>query len=538
MSAPLSDSPPLGSDVRNDPAFEEIEAEVRRIETEGPAAIRWDRIAAGGIDLMTHRGRDLLLVVWTIYALVQSERWRGLAVGLSALRPMICDWWEAIVPRRDRARIGAIEWLVGRVSPLVAQLDVTQEDAAAILHASQILEDLQSLLPERLPNNEVAIGELVRVVRAKAAEARELMAREEEASARAAAPPPEPEPPATPVREVAVAPRPAAPVAPPAVPVASPTVRLDAPPQIGSGLDAAELDRSVSALAASMRQHAAGLREANLADPRSYRLVRTAAWLDIQLLPPARSGQTVLPPPQVQRMQTVEALRQAGTHDELVRTLEGMVSSSPFWLDAHRLVCDALSALGPNFVPAAQGVVELTVAFIRRLPALVDLTFGDGTPFADAQTRDWLARHAPSGQSVALAPAAATSEIADEVRELIAAGNRTEAIERLAGAHATARGERQAFDVQTLQAEVCLEFGLPTVAIPLALHLQSVADSRNLESWEPELALKAAGLAMKVLRHPSAETVLGGEGLRAAVAATQARLSRLDVRAATRLALV
>lgn len=538
LVAPLSIDAPLGDDVRADSAFEEIEQEVRRIDTEGPSGVRWAQVARGGLDLMSTRGRDLLLVSWTIYALTQTERWHGLALGLSALTPMVVDHWDAILPKRERARVGALDWLTGRTVPLAADMAVELADAAAILHASALLEQLQQVLPSRLVKEQAAIGELVRLMRTKAAQVRELVAhaaaaarKAAEVAEQAAASPPADLAPAAPAPQPA--PRSEAPAAAP-TPAPSPTIAAPPPAPPASGAD---VDRALSALAESMRLHAASVRDANLADPRSYRLTRASAWLDIVILPQATGATTQLSAPGAQRIQSLDALQRAGEHEAVVRMLEGMIAAAPFWLDANRLVCDALAALGPRHGMAVGAVQEMVSGFVRRLPGLVDLTFSDGTPFADAATRDWLSQHAGSGNPVAAdMPGEGLSDLLEDVRALIAAGNKSEALDRLASARERASDGRQTFELHLLQAQVCLDMDLPGVALPLVVHLQDIVAARDLNLWEPTLALKAAALAMRAFRHPSAQKVLGDDGLRAALDTAQQRLAALDLRAAARFA--
>ena len=56
----------------------------------------------------------------------------------------------------------------------------------------------------------------------------------------------------------------------------------------------------------------------------------------------------------------------------------------------HALVAEALDSLGDGYVNAQEAVCQETALFIHRLPALIDLNFSDGTPFADSETRQWL----------------------------------------------------------------------------------------------------------------------------------------------------
>ncbi|WP_234053067.1 MULTISPECIES: type VI secretion system protein TssA [unclassified Xanthobacter] len=547
---PLSPQSAVGGDVRGLPVFDEIEADVRLIETEGPAAVPWARVAQLGLELLTNQGRDLLVAAWTTLALTQTEQWRGLAVGLDALAPMVRDWWDIIPPKRERARVGALEWMVSRLVPVVSALPTRLDDAAAILHAGDLLEELNTLLPQRLIKEQIAFGDLTRAVRPKVADVRDLLAQAEQAAAEAeekarqaeaaaaaqaertatqeAAPAPSAPPAAghSPTAPASTEPSPASPAAPPP----------PAPPMVPNATGP-ELDRAIGGLADSMRQHARQLRETNLADPRSYRLTRAAAWLDINLPPPANAGATQLMAPSSERLEGIAAMGRVGEHEALVRTLEGMIGSSPFWLDANRLAFEALAALGGKHALAAEAVVEMSCAFARRLPTLVELTFADGTPFASPATRAWLEQQ--SGPATGDATGSTSDELAglaNEIRELIGAGRKSDALDRLDDARRALSSGRALFELQLLQAQTCLDLDIPAVALPLLRHLEAEVEHRALEAWEPGLALRSARLALRAYRHPAAEKVLGAPDLRGAVEAAQRRLARLDLRTAVRLA--
>ncbi|MDQ0505594.1 type VI secretion system protein TssA [Xanthobacter agilis] len=539
---PLAPDAPVGTDVRGLPAFEEIETSVRRIETDGPAAVPWPQVARIGLDLLTTHGRDLLVTAWTTVALTQTEQWRGLAVGIDALSAMVKQWWDEVPPKRERARVGALEWMVTRLTPVVADLPVAEPDIPALLHASELLEELNVLLPEKLAKERIAFGDLVRAVRTKAEAAKAELARAAEAARQAAAREaaekagtPQAPAPATPLPANGGATPSPAPVTPAATASAT-AAPLPAAPPVAPDASGPELDRAISALADSMRQHARRLRETNLSDPRSYRLSRSAAWLDITLTPPAKDNATQLMAPAAQRLEGIAAMSRSGEHEALVHALEGLIGSSPFWLDAHRKVFETLNILGPKYAMAAAAVVELSCALVRRLPALVDLTFADGTPFADVATRAWFDEHAGSP---AAAPAEAQADtfkdLAADIKTLVGAGKKAEALDRLGAARDTVRGERALFDMHLLQAQTCLDLDLPSVALPLVQHLESEVERRALDAWEPGLALRAARLALRAYHHPAAEKLLGATHLRGAVEAAQRRLARLDLRTAVRL---
>lgn len=534
----LSPASPIGADVRGLPAFEEMEADVRLIETEGPGGVPWERVARIGLELLSSHGRDLLVGAWTTVALTHSEQWRGLALGLDALSAMVKEWWDILPPKRERARVGALEWMVARLTPVVSALAVGEDDIAAVAHASTLLEDLHTLLPQKLTREQIAFGDLVRAVRPKAEEAKGLLARaaaatearsrQEAAQAAASAPQPSPVP----------APPPQAAPAAPAPATSLPDAAPPPPPEVPAGAAGPELDRALGALADSMRRHARQLRETHLADPRSYRLTRAAAWLDISLPPPATGSATQLAAPSAERLEGIAVMGRVGEHEALVRTVEGMIGSAPFWLDANRLAFESLAALGGRHALAAEAVVEMTCAFMRRLPALAEMTFSNGMPFAGPATRAWLEQQAGSGAAGAPAEgqqADGLPELAEEIRGLVGAGKKAEALDRLGAARAEARGGRALFELHIIEVQACLDLDIPGVALPLAQHLEAELERRALDAWEPGLALRATRLALRAFRHPAAEKLLGGPALRAAAETAQRRLARLDLRTAVRL---
>jgi type VI secretion system protein VasJ len=539
---PISDAAPAGADIRRDPEFEAIEAEIRRMDADGPGAVRWPAVIEGAADVIANKSKDFLIGVWLTYGLAREEKWHGLAIGFSILRDMLDHYWEAMQPsvKRERARVGAAEWLVGRLVPLVADWQAEPANPA-VLAAFVALDDVDRLMNERLTKENVAFGELVRAVRPHAeavrraaAEAVEREAREadrvkaaeaaavDEAAPKIAAEPAvsaKPAPPPPPVATTA-----APPVAVPAAPIAAPPA--------GGG---PELDRAVSQLETSMRQHAEALRSANLFDPRSYILLRTATWLGIHQLPPQQGGRTMLPPPANDRVLAIETMRQAGNSDGAIRALESLLSSSPFFLDGQRMVHDALAGLGPQAEAAKAAVIQQVGAFARRLPGLEDLAFNDGRPFAAAATREWLASMANSSGGTESGVEEGEGDAAKAVLQLAGAGKLNDAFILLGDEIRHAGGGRARFTLQLLQAQICLEANLAAIAVPLVLGLARAMAEHHLEDWEPRLAARAAEITVRALTHAEAvKYVIEGERV-AALQMARVRLAGLDPASAARL---
>src|SRR5262249_56522071 len=122
------------------------------------------------------------------------------------------------------------------------------------------------------------------------------------------------------------------------------------------------------------------------AEARGYLCARFAIWGQLGAAPPDSAGKSALPPPPKARLAEIQALRSAGNNLGLLTTAEATFVTSPFWLDAQRLVAQSMQGLGAEFAAARAAVVGELGAFLLRVPGLTSLSFSAGMPFADPDT--------------------------------------------------------------------------------------------------------------------------------------------------------
>ena len=319
----------------------------------------------------------------------------------------------------------------------------------------------------------------------------------------------------------AVAPRPVA-----VTPVMAPPV----------GADAGEIGRAIGQIETNLRQVAAALREADATDPRAYVLARTAAWLPVQQVPPHTDRRTLVAPPSAERLAAISGLTTNGRPRDALLAIEATASTAVFWLDGQRLAVETLTALGAEFGRAREAVTGLVVAFVRRFPVLLDLSFANGDPFAAPATRRWLEESAGLGAPTGGNGAGEGGEVATIVAEattLAEAGRAREAMALLAQAiRATAVG-RERFLLRLAQAELGLAHAMVPLALELLTLLADEADALGLEGWEPDLAARASELWLRALAHPGAKT-LPADLHRQASHRARSRLTRTDAATAAR----
>ncbi|MFW5443454.1 MAG: type VI secretion system protein TssA [Methylococcaceae bacterium] len=120
-----------------------------------------------------------------------------------------------------------------------------------------------------------------------------------------------------------------------------------------------------------------------------YRLRRFALWFSINSMPPLKKdGNTEIMAVLIDREDEYREALANRCDLELLKNIEQTVSTSPFWITGSYLSSQAAESLGMDDVSNA--IQEETVRFVKRLPALAETNFSDGTPFVDQKTQSWL----------------------------------------------------------------------------------------------------------------------------------------------------
>lgn len=557
---PVPGPDPAGENIRYDEAFTRLEDEIGKMQSAGPTAVDWARVIDMASELLSNRSKDLLIASWLTFALHRQEGLPGLADGLGVMRGIMETYWSDCFPpvKRMRARLGAVEWIAERIGPALAEVTVTSDNMAVIADLFEAVDGLDRTLSEKAEGAQANMGDLLRPLRnlkrdadfiaaeaAKKAAAEEEAARKRaEAAAAAAAPAAAPEAAAA-ASAATAAPPPAvtpAPAAVPAAPAAAPTAPPPAaatvagvPPPVSAvtvpTVAGPEMDRAVNALRSNVVAMAKAIRAASPGDPRSYQLLRSVLWLPVPAPPPDQGGKTMLPDPTGELGPVLAALAQAGNPLNLLEFCEANTVDRLFWLDLHRHSAAALEALG--HAAARMAVTSLTAAFLQRFPAVAGLTFENGTPFADAATRMWIADEllpAGKGDGGGGGLGAELDTARTEARGLAAKGKLGDAAAVFEAARNHAAGDRARFLWDLEKARLCIDAGRADLGMPLLLHLDKLARAASLDAWEPSVD---ADLTVLLLRGDAQWTPAMPEAERAQLRRDwEMRLSRLDMRSA------
>lgn len=281
---------------------------------------------------------------------------------------------------------------------------------------------------------------------------------------------------------------------------------LEFPPPIVSA-EAAEA--VVVKIRAGLFATADFLQKEDGADPKAFRLRRLAAWLDFDRAPALEKGKLLVRGPEVELCARLRSALESDPRGVL-QEAEAALQSYPLWIDANHLSFLALRRSGAARAAACDSIRDETLAFVRRMPGLLDLAFADEVPLADPDTRSWLEAElakvggTPRGEvtSSAAVEQDGLAQAERAAREAVARGELDQSFEIFGhGIRENAAG-RERFRWRLAAARHAGRNGRPDLALDLLEGLDREARDMGLERWEPELCaevlLAALGVGNKV----------------------------------------
>ncbi len=467
---PISPEAPAGTPAKLDPAYESILNEVAKLESPAGGSVNWPKIVEAGGELLKKNSKDLLIASYLAYGLYATRGLSGLVEGTSALAELLESYWPTLFPEltRLKARSNAVGWFVQRTATSLAQPDLPAEDRDLVNGLELAAQRLVEVSREKFGANGPAFGPLTQSLeRLKARLPQESASAQSTTSGQAKA------------TSAGLSAAPAA--------LTDPGNAVDFLRELGN----------------SMVSAAEATRRANPADPLSYRILRTGLWLHIQQLPAGANGRSPVPPtPGPLRLQLEKMVANA-KWDALLEESESALVKHRFNLDLHRFSAQALAGLGPGYQLARQVLLAEVSGWLRRMPSASELLCSDGSPVADAQTRQWLqlevltgpegASSRPAGQAN---PGAA---LLDQARALIAQGKLPDGIEGLEQSIQGLGAGRPRFEARLALAKLCAAAGQTALAKALYIILDQECSDHHLDTWEPALAAQCLeGLLISV----------------------------------------
>ncbi len=526
---------PSGGPVEEAPAWDALRAEMGKIGSlHVTAPVNWAAVVSLGSTILQQHSKHLLVASYLSRGLFACHGYAGLEAGLALYHDLLTTHWESLFPpkRRMRGRSEALRWLVEEVGKAVTQRPPTDAEADAVQRCVTVLQPLadgvHALMGQEAPAFSLLLGQLhtyaqqwlSRSPTPPAASPPQTVATSATASAadRTAAAPAETPSTAVPAAAGALPLAAAAPAVSSMTEAARAAVTIlgtlgqGVPPiDLAETATDEEISRSLRPIQEVLSNAAVALFRTNrLADPRPYKLARMAAWLRVSQAPapdPQRGGMiTRLPGPDPALLGRWQQALQMQQFANLIMESEQQFAQSIFWLDTHRYTALALEGLG--YTVAKHAVIEELAALLRRFPPLLDLHFApraDGTalPFAEAQTRLWIA-HAVLPDAAASTPAGSAEgedasppglgQAMQDAQQLAAQGELRAALSVLQAGSQQAASQRERFLWRWHLARLSAEAGRLDLAIPQLEWLEECMQRFALEEWEPALCVQVLSL--------------------------------------------
>jgi len=516
---PISEDQPAGTDARYEPQFEALQAEIDK--QQNPAAsggTDWKNVDKLASEILSTQSKDLLVASYLAVAQIHVRKLDGFAAGLRLYRDLLEGFWENLFPakKRMRGRVAAIEWWIEKCQSVLQTLKPQPLPSETIETYRKDVKQIDTLLQEYLED-----APLLRPIERFIDSIPVVTEKKEESETPAETiPQPRTQPAPSPVVEP---PKPA-----PAV-------------ETGEMASTSDADRALRAGFQSVRRAADYIQNQNLSDARGYGWRRVAGWSMIHALPPATEGRTEIPPPLQYEMilGELKGLKENGNWEALARAAEERFQGAILWLDLNRFTAEALMGLGDPYQDAHDAVCRETAYLIYRIPGIEGLSYADGTPFCDSETKQWLRSIGFGAGGGIPAPVTMSSgegednpmaETVEKAKALVKKKKVGEAITLLQRELQSSFSKREQLMWRLELSMILLSVKKPQLALP---HLESVLQDieiYKLEEWDPRLAMQGLKMVWQGFNSVAEEAV------KAQAKSVLNRIARLDPAEALNLA--
>lgn len=456
---PISEASFCGEDGSYEPEFEAAKAEAEKI-TENDFRV----MAEASQKFLTKKSKDMRVLGYFIVGTGLSGSLTNFGLAIQAYCKLVTGHWEDIHPKRPAARSNALKMLnQERTLNLLGSAN-GGGDYEILKAAHEELVNLQSFCEGKFPEGAPSFGGFVKLVKEHAEKNK---------------------------------PREEAPDAPVESASSTQPQAQSAPSAIGSMDDA------------FMAIQKAGyyILEQDRANPLAYRLNRILKWSGIQANLPNDGGRTMFPAPYPHVLEGLKEMMATQRWADLTGIAEETFSSDSgvLWLDLQRYLCTALQAQGGGFAACSKAIrIELAM-LVQRAPDLQNLTFEDGTPFADAMTKEWIQNEVSTslggGGGPSMAPIKKKGDVGEEQKQaeiLLGEGKLDQALHTLRTGLVNDSSEKNNFDRKLIMAELCYKGNKPNIAKALLEDILGAMDRYDLVKWDPDLCVSVYHLAQKV----------------------------------------
>jgi type VI secretion system protein VasJ len=452
---------PMGANINYDADFDACKNEIGKIGN-----IDYALVESSCRKLLGEKSKDIRLLCFLSFAYLRDSKWESFTDVFDGFVKLARQNYDAMYPDRERAKQNAIKWMSEpRYNETIAAVKPSEADYEHITRLLSSLGALKTLLQEKFPEGSPFPGALLSAVQNW---------------------------------EKACKPKPKTEAAPGASAAGG---------TVGDPMDTPKQAQTIA------RKAAGFLIEKEPQRPMGFRLMRSLRWDIFEKAPPAaEGGKTQLAAPPADLVATINtALNNKEFKPALDKAETAFTAAANhLWLGLQRIAAQACQGLGEPYKPVEQAILFETGLFVRRFPDILNLSFSDGTPFCDDATKEWIATQVMpqfSGDGAAVLKKDAAEQSGDrvdnekkEVASLTSAGKTEAALDLLQNAIRNSSNERDNFRRSILVCNLLVTAKQPDIALSILDSLDAKIQLYHLDKWDPDLAVEAWGIMVKVLK--------------------------------------
>lgn len=453
-----------GGDLNYDPDFEDVKLEISKLQN-----MDYDFIEEKSYSILKNKSKDIRVFSYLALCYLKKKKWSYFCNVFEALAQLSKEKFDLLFPLRLNGKMLAFMWLEesrfsGELKAATVS-DDAHEQMKRLISALDILkEQLKQKFTDKLtfPSNLYSFAQKWK----KLTEGNRVVVSQPDKSE---------------IKEVN---------------------STDTAQNI-RGIEP-NIDTKISVKAAldSIRKWAMFLIEQKPQSAVGYRLIRTARWGNIEILPDSLENVTRIEPPAMERRAFLVSLIEKRDFKTALVNAEKFFSSGNtlYWLDLQRISATAAGCLGNAFVEVRDAIIFETAVFLKKFPVLRDYKFIDETPFSSFETSAWLDNQVVSlfetnREIVKVNKEGSTDN--GEVHSIISSSNIEEDLELLVKGINQSSNELDNFKRRLSVVSCMLATQRLDIALFMLESLYEVAESYHLARWSPSLVMDLLNLMVR-----------------------------------------
>jgi len=482
--AKIKEEDPAGIDPKFDPVYEELNKEIGKLTFSSGTEIDWDLIAKNSLTLLSEKSKDLSVAGFLCLAFFRIHGYEGLTTGLKIYFEILTNYdyypKRNNIKKTEKVRYNTIGWLDLRMSEFLKAFEPESKDADNVVNAyNQLLQIQESIKTISTPPP--VVSRLARELNkykekfAPLVKNKEKLTQKKQSEKKNAQKAIN----SNQLKEKKIS------------ETNFPEKQIDSSPQLLNE----EIKKNPSN---TIITSAKIMREKDIYNPVSYKIVRTLLWETVSQLPQAdKDG--ITPIPLHIRSQSMDAFYQKyivaeSNPEETINACEkAFFEYGVWWLDLQYAIVHAMKRSESDFSRAIDAIQSDIVRLVNRFPNIHNNSYKDGKKFADDRTKSWIEKMMPAEDSVnstLVITSSANNDMNNELnnaKEMASKQSIESALSMLQKNVKTSLNKECSFRYRLLAGQLCMNYDRISESQAILEDLFEQSNCIKLEEWNPSL---------------------------------------------------